>query len=253
MNVIALLPYMVQHYEDANELCIRSAENIAAVSSEKNKKLENLATVMTLYSRRTFSKESFQWTKCVVKYLHDLYSRYSFNMLGFLVEILEKGNFIVQLPILINLDFSNTSKLPTYFTGPTSTQAPILTIIHCLLHYVDMTTATQIINGDLLRTVAKLVESPHWKESLKILKLAVTRSSTLVAPPSTGAMSFHWETTSASNFAEADMYFKKELPGKYFRMKFTKNRQIFFKKCQKRSSFLQVEPWNSLLTYHKLL
>ena len=95
MNVIALLPYMVQHYEDANELCIRSAENIAAVSSEKNKKLENLATVMTLYSRRTFSKESFQWTKCVVKYLHDLYSRYSFNMLGFLVEILEKGNLSV--------------------------------------------------------------------------------------------------------------------------------------------------------------
>ncbi len=63
MNVMALLPYMVQHYEDANELCIRSAENIALVSSEKNKKLENLATVMTLYSRRTFSKESFQWTK----------------------------------------------------------------------------------------------------------------------------------------------------------------------------------------------
>ena len=118
MNVIALLPYMVQHYEDANELCIVSAENIAVVSSEKNKKLENLATVMTLYSRRTFSKESFQWTKCVVKYLHDLYSRYSFNMLGFLVEVLEKG--------------------------PTATQAPILTIIHCLLHYVDMATATQV-------------------------------------------------------------------------------------------------------------
>ena len=58
MNVIALLPYMVQHYEDANELCIHSAENIAAVSSEKNKKLENLATVMTLYSRRTFSKDT---------------------------------------------------------------------------------------------------------------------------------------------------------------------------------------------------
>ena len=49
--------------EDANELCICSAENIAQVSTEKNKKLENLATVMTLYSRRTFSKESFQWTK----------------------------------------------------------------------------------------------------------------------------------------------------------------------------------------------
>ncbi len=31
MNVVALLPYMVQNYEDANELCIRSAENIAQV------------------------------------------------------------------------------------------------------------------------------------------------------------------------------------------------------------------------------
>jgi hypothetical protein len=58
-----------------------------------------------------------------------------------------------------------------------------------------MATATQTINGDLLRTVAKFVESAHWKESLKILKLAVTRSSTLVAPPSSGAMTYHWETT----------------------------------------------------------
>ena len=63
MNVIALLPYMVQNYEDANDLCIESADRIADISTEKHKKLENLATVMTLYSRRTFSKESFQWTK----------------------------------------------------------------------------------------------------------------------------------------------------------------------------------------------
>lgn len=74
MNVIALLPYMLLHYEDANEVCIRSAENIAQVSSELGSKLENLGTVMTLYSRKTFSKESFQWTKCVVKYLHDTYA-----------------------------------------------------------------------------------------------------------------------------------------------------------------------------------
>ena len=65
MNVIALLPYMVQNYEDANDVCIDSAENIVAVVStdQKHKKLENLATVMTLYSRRTFNRESFQWTK----------------------------------------------------------------------------------------------------------------------------------------------------------------------------------------------
>ena len=90
-----------KNYEDANELCIGSAENIATVSAEKTKKLENLATVMTLYSRRTFSKESFQWTKCVVKYLHDLYSHYSFNMLGFLVEVLEKGSPMIQVMLFL--------------------------------------------------------------------------------------------------------------------------------------------------------
>lgn len=31
LNVVALLPYMLLHYEDANELCISSAENIALV------------------------------------------------------------------------------------------------------------------------------------------------------------------------------------------------------------------------------
>ena len=146
-----------------NSSLYSSAENIVDVVSHdpKHKKLENLSTVMTLYSRRTFNRESFQWTKCVVKYLYDLYGHFSFNMLSFLVEVLEKG--------------------------PSSVQAPVLTIIHCLLHYVDMTMATQIINSDLLRTVAKFIETQHWREALKILKLAVTRSSTLVAPGSAAA------------------------------------------------------------------
>lgn len=71
-------------------------------------------------------------SRCVVKYLYDLYSHFSFNMLGFLVEVLEKGSSNIQ--------------------------GPVMTIIHCLLHYVDMSQATQTINSDLLRTVAKFVE-----------------------------------------------------------------------------------------------
>merc|ERR1719510_2572764 len=176
------------NYDDANDLCISSADNIARVSTEKSKKLENLATVMTLYSRRSFCKESFQWTKCVVKYLYDSYSHYSLSMLGFLVEVLEKG--------------------------PPAVQPSILTIIHCMAHYVDLQSATSSINSDLLRAVSKFVESVHWKEALKILKLAVTRSSTLVAPPSSGAISYHWETASGAPFQEADLLFKKELPGR---------------------------------------
>lgn len=60
---------------------------VGQVCSEKGKQLENLATVMTLYSRRNFSKESFQWTKCVVKYLHDTYAHLSLSLMAFLVEV----------------------------------------------------------------------------------------------------------------------------------------------------------------------
>ena len=95
-----------------------------------------------------------------MKYLYDSYSHYSLAMLGFLVEVLEKG--------------------------PPAVQLSILTIIHCMAHYVDLQSATTNINSDLLRAVSKFVESIHWREALKILKLAVTRSSTLVAPPSSG-------------------------------------------------------------------
>ncbi|XP_050300806.1 protein furry isoform X2 [Anthonomus grandis grandis] len=192
MNVIALLPYMLLNYEDANELCIRAAENIAQVSIEKSKKLENLGTVMNLYSRRTFSKESFQWTKCVIKYLHDTYSHLGLTMLSFLVEILEKG--------------------------PSNLQLPILNIIHCVLHYVDLATpSAQPINADLLRIIIKYIEGPHWKESLKILKLVVSRSSSLVAPPI--SLTSHWESHFTSiphppTFTEDSVFSKKELPGR---------------------------------------
>ncbi|XP_071055767.1 protein furry isoform X2 [Onthophagus taurus] len=192
MNVIGLLPYMLLNYEDANELCIRSAENIAQVSIEKSKKLENLGTVMNLYSRRTFCKESFQWTKCVVKYLYDTYSYLSLPMLTFLVEVLEKG--------------------------PNNLQQSVLNILHCMLHYVDLASAaSQPINADLLRVIVKYIEGAHWKESLKILKLVVTRSSSLVAPPT--SLHSHWEstlttTTPHPSFSEIDVFGKKELPGR---------------------------------------
>ncbi|KAL0279789.1 UNVERIFIED_CONTAM: hypothetical protein PYX00_001270 [Menopon gallinae] len=189
MNVIALLPYMLLNFEDANELCIRSAENIAQASSVKGKKLENLGTVMTLYSRRTFSKESFQWTKCVVKYLHDTYAHLSMNILAFLVEVLEKG--------------------------PPVMQQPVLSIIHCMLHYIDLqSSAAQPINADLLRVIAKYIGGTQWKEALKILKLVVTRSSSLVAPPISSYSHLDSTPSPHPSFSENEIFMKKELPGR---------------------------------------
>ncbi|XP_037930850.1 protein furry isoform X3 [Teleopsis dalmanni] len=189
MNVISLLPYMLLHYEDANDICIRSAENIAQVSSELGAKLENLGTVMTLYSRKTFCKESFQWTKCVVKYLHDTYAHMGLHMLAFLIEVLEKG--------------------------PQPIQVPVLNVIHCMLHYVDLSPPqAQTINSDLLRAIGKYLDSINWKDALKILKLIVTRSSSLqVVPPSEGGsagLSFSFYGT----YPDSDMFCKKELAGR---------------------------------------
>lgn len=86
-NVMALLPYMLVNYNEPNTLCTKAAEQIAQWCTEKSTKLDNLATVMTLYSRRSFSKECFQWTKCVVKYLYDAYSHAFLGIINFLTEV----------------------------------------------------------------------------------------------------------------------------------------------------------------------
>jgi hypothetical protein len=88
---------------------------------------------MTLYSRRTFSKESFQWTKCVIKYLYDTYAHLSLNILTFLIEVLEKG--------------------------PANIALSVLSIIHCMLHYMDISSqAAQPTNIELLKVISKYVE-----------------------------------------------------------------------------------------------
>ncbi|XP_055686760.1 protein furry isoform X4 [Lutzomyia longipalpis] len=189
LNVIALLPYMLLHYEDANDVCVRSAENIAQVSSELGSKLENLGTVMILYSRKTFSKESFQWTKCVVKYLYDTYAHMGLHMLAFLIEVLEKGWQQVQLQVL--------------------------SVLHCMLHYIDLSSAqAQPISADLLRVVAKYLDSAHWKEAMKILKLVVTRSSSLQVvpqgPPEINSSPFFMH----SSYSDSEVFYKKELAGR---------------------------------------
>ncbi|XP_053400043.1 protein furry-like isoform X2 [Mercenaria mercenaria] len=186
MNVIALLPYLVHHYENPSQLCRDSADHISQICAQKSDRLNNLGTVMSLYSRGTFGKDSFQWTKCVVKYLHDVYVQASVSMVSFLVEVLEKG--------------------------PHSYQLAVLQILHCMVHYIDLNTQPSVVlNQELFYTVSKHVQGPHWKEAIKILKLAVARSSTLTAAASSTS-----EQTYAlhRSLAEIDVLHKKELPGR---------------------------------------
>ena len=86
---------------------------------------------MTLYSRRSFSKESMQWTKCVVKYLYDSYSHLAALLLSFLLDVLGKG--------------------------PTSVQPAILAALDCSFTYVDLT-SVGTVSPELLRAIEKHLE-----------------------------------------------------------------------------------------------
>lgn len=62
-----------------------------------------------------------------------------------------------------------------------------------------------------------MFQGTQWKEALKILKLVVTRSSTLVAPP-TSMHGSSWDSSLASphpSFTDTEIFTKKELPGKF--------------------------------------
>lgn len=129
------------------------------------------------------------------------------HMLAFLVEVLEKGMQQVQVPVL--------------------------NVIHCMLHYIDLSSQhAQPISTDLIRVIAKYLDvsisqvfdlvffhskshsyfiltfqNPYWKDALKILKLVVTRSSTLQVVPqgSPGGTSHHYY----GSFSDSEVFCKK--------------------------------------------
>lgn len=127
-------------------------------------------------------------------------------MLAFLIEVLERGLQQVQVPVL--------------------------NVIHCMLHYIDLSSAQgQPISGDLLRVIAKYLDvcicvrkfstssklnifssqqNSYWKEALKILKLVVTRSSSLQVVPqgSPGGTSHNYH----GSFSDSEVFYKKVYP-----------------------------------------
>ena len=74
----------------------------------------------------------------MVKYLYDSYSHLSLPMLGFLVEVLEKG--------------------------PPSVQPSVLTIIHCMAHYVDLQVQIVLLFGSFLKELRALATLNFKKE-----------------------------------------------------------------------------------------
>ncbi|XP_073439281.1 protein furry homolog isoform X3 [Dendrobates tinctorius] len=158
LNILCLLPHLIQHFESPNNFCKEAAERIAQVClEEKNPKLSNLAHVMTLYKTHSYTRDVSTWVNVVCRYLHEAFTDITINMVTYLAELLEKG-------------------LP-------SMQQSLLQIIYSLLSHMDMSMIPgKQFNMEVLKTIEKYVQSVHWKEALNILKLVVSRSASLVLP-----------------------------------------------------------------------
>ncbi|XP_030648105.1 protein furry homolog [Chanos chanos] len=160
LNVLCLLPHLVQHFDCPTQFCKESAERIAQVcleEKEKNAKLSHLAHVMSLYKTRSYTRDPFSWVSVVCRYLHEAFSDITLNMVTYMAELLEKG-------------------LP-------SMQQPLLQIIYSLLSHMDLAgIQVKPFNVEVLKTIEKFVQTVHWKEALNILKLVVSRSASLSLP-----------------------------------------------------------------------
>uniref|UniRef100_A0A6Q2YF53 Furry homolog a (Drosophila) n=1 Tax=Esox lucius TaxID=8010 RepID=A0A6Q2YF53_ESOLU len=160
LNVLCLLPHLVQNFDSPSQFCKDVAERIAQVClEEKNAKLSNLVHVMTLYKTHSYTRDCFSWVNVVCRYLHEAFSDITLNMVTYMAELLEKGL--------------------------SSMQQTLLQIIYSLLSHMDLSVIEpKPFNMEVLKTIEKFVQTAHWREALNILKLVVSRSASLVQPAS---------------------------------------------------------------------
>ncbi|XP_041444772.1 protein furry homolog-like isoform X9 [Xenopus laevis] len=158
LNILCLLPHLIQHFDNPTQFCRETADRIAKVcAEEKTATLTNLAHMMSLYSTHSYSRDCSNWINVVCRYLHDSFSDITFSLVTYLAELLEKGL--------------------------ASMQQSLLQIIHSLLSHIDLSAApVKQFNLEIIKVIGKYVQSLYWKESLNILKLVVSRSASLVVP-----------------------------------------------------------------------
>ncbi|OCT96825.1 hypothetical protein XELAEV_18009040mg [Xenopus laevis] len=158
LNILCLLPHLIQHFDNPTQFCRETADRIAKVcAEEKTATLTNLAHMMSLYSTHSYSRDCANWINVVCRYLHDSFSDITFSLVTYLAELLEKGL--------------------------ASMQQSLLQIIHSLLSHIELSAApVKQFNLEIIKVIGKYVQSPYWRESLNILKLVVSRSASLVVP-----------------------------------------------------------------------
>ncbi|CAI4228998.1 unnamed protein product [Auanema sp. JU1783] len=148
-----ILPYLLVNYEAPTPLCVAASTAIRqyclkTIDNEVVKAdhpFNHLATIMAHYNAKTFTKDRWQWTKCVLQYLVEgIDNSYISPQLVLLAEMLERG--------------------------PQSTNTYVLHMIYLLLLHRDLSDSPLSINAQVIRVVGRHVQGSNWREASRVYK-----------------------------------------------------------------------------------
>uniref|UniRef100_A0A7I4YEW8 MOR2-PAG1_N domain-containing protein n=1 Tax=Haemonchus contortus TaxID=6289 RepID=A0A7I4YEW8_HAECO len=155
--VCHVLPYLLFNFDAPNHLCLSVCAVLKqycgeavknADGSQADHPLNNLATMLSQYSTKTFLKDRYQWAKCVLQYLCEAIDLTVVQqMIVLLAEMLEKG----------------TASMHVY----------VLHMLYLLLLRRDAVTSPLVINAQVLRSVSRHVQGVNWREAARVYKVVV--------------------------------------------------------------------------------
>lgn len=166
MNILCLLPHLIQHFDSPTPFCKETADKIAKVcADEKSATLSNLAHMMSLYSTHSYSRDCTNWINVVCRYLHDAFAEITLNLVTYLAEVSSPRWKLLLLVSAfgdlntnkVNLDFVFVFQLLE--KGLPSMQQSLLQIIYSLLSHIDLSAApVKQFNLEIMKVIGKYVQ-----------------------------------------------------------------------------------------------
>ncbi|KAK0421257.1 hypothetical protein QR680_015141 [Steinernema hermaphroditum] len=171
--VVSIVPHCLLHFDAPTELCINAADvisqycstNIPDMSNSElspaDHPLHNLSTMMHQYAEHVFSRDRFQWAKCVINYLVDAVKPDIAQLIILLAEMLERSAFVLHVYLLH--------------------------MIYLLVSHGDLNDASPIpINA----------QGVNWKEAARVLKSVVEQWNSIGGGTSTTTLNDNYDRMS---------------------------------------------------------
>jgi hypothetical protein len=253
LNLLAILPTMIQNYDKPAEVCVAAAEahckalrdqirileeqqqrmaplkqhqqqaassHVIIHKSNKIEHLRNLVHILNMYAQRSFGKDRQQWTKCVITYLSEFFQQCDLEQ----HQSSSKEAYYFMWVVFL------TELLERSAVINPAQQTCVLGCLQALLTHIDFGDAQfwSFINDDLMRHVCKCLNTQPslFADALELVKLVVSKSSSLTnitnnnrtaqttQPVSNSPKSSGITTTAATPITMHNFFNRKELPGR---------------------------------------